>query len=68
MRPLFRVNALRFLQSFDTDGWMRLEGHRLAIHAVPLIHGDSVPEQVEEEDLRGPADPGSPGKVAIKWK
>jgi len=45
------------------------EGHLTCIKAVPLMPRSSVLEQVEQGDPTGqPADPGLPGKMAVKCK
>ena len=46
------------------------EGHPLYMNPVQTIAlGPPLLEHVEEEHLSGkPADPGSPGKRAVKWK
>jgi len=35
---------------------------------ILLIPRSFLLEHVEEEDHREPADPGSPGKMAVEWK
>jgi len=46
----------------------RHKGHPTCKNPILLIPSGSLPEQVEEEDVRGTADPGLPGKMTIEQK